>query len=485
MPDWLILVDNAKDLSNADTPHKVMTTRDYLARPQLFAGERVKVINLARTYGYQSAGYYASLLGEARGHRIVPTVETMLELRGRTTYAHALPELEDNLNRCVAKGDPAPARLLLVFGECEDPRLERFGRLVFDWFRTPVLELSLTPGEFTRIARIRALPLSKLTGQEAAFFHQALARYTRRDWKAPKKKAQPRYAIAVLYDPGEEMPPSSPATLKYFQKFAEKQGIEIELITRKDLASLAEYDALFIRETTSIDNHTFRFARRAVQEGMPVIDDPVSMIRCTNKLYLKELLTANGVPVPPTEMIGSLKDIDAAEKALGYPMVLKIPDGSFSRSVKKVNDRAACEALVKAWLEDSDLLLAQKFMPTDYDWRIGVIAGQPIFACQYMMARAHWQIIRHRDDGAPVEGGFKAFALEDVPPAVLDAGVKAAQLIGDGFYGVDLKETADGGVVVIEVNDNPNLEHGIEDKVGRDAVWQAIASWFTTRIDAW
>ena len=47
------------------------------------------------------------------------------------------------------------------------------------------------------------------------------------------------------------------------------------------------------------------------------------------------------------------------------------------------------------------------------------------------------------------------------------------------------KETADGGVVVIEVNDNPNLEHGIEDKVGRDAVWQAIASWFTTRIDAW
>jgi glutathione synthase/RimK-type ligase-like ATP-grasp enzyme len=31
---------------------------------------------------------------------------------------------------------------------------------------------------------------------------------------------------------------------------------------------------------------------------MPVIDDPVSMIRCTNKVYLDELMAANGIPVP-------------------------------------------------------------------------------------------------------------------------------------------------------------------------------------------
>ena len=61
-------------------------------------------------------------------------------------------------------------------------------------------------------------------------------------------------------------------------------------------------------------------------------------------------------------------------------------------------------------------------------------------------------------------------------------GVRAAKPIGDGLYGVDLKETANG-IVVMEVNDNPNLEHGIEDAVGKDEVWVRILKWFIDRLD--
>src|SRR5580692_3562380 len=81
MTGWVILVDQPKDLPNAETPHKVIITSEYLARPRLFDVGRPKLVNLARSYAYQSKGYYASLLAEARGHRVVPTVETMLELR--------------------------------------------------------------------------------------------------------------------------------------------------------------------------------------------------------------------------------------------------------------------------------------------------------------------------------------------------------------------------------------------------------------------
>jgi len=95
MTGWVILVDQPKDLPNAETPHKVITTSEYLARPRLFDMGRPKLVNLARSYAYQSKGYYASLLAEARGHRVVPTVETMLELREAKLYEHALPELED------------------------------------------------------------------------------------------------------------------------------------------------------------------------------------------------------------------------------------------------------------------------------------------------------------------------------------------------------------------------------------------------------
>jgi hypothetical protein len=58
----------------------------------------------------------------------------------------------------------------------------------------------------------------------------------------------------------------------------------------------------------------------------------------------------------------------------------------------------------------------------------------------------------------------------------------SAQKETGGLYGVDLKETANG-FVVMEVNDNPNLEHGIEDAVGKDEVWMRILKWFIERLE--
>ena len=59
MNGWVILVDHSRDFPNAETPHKVITTSDYLARPKLFStGGRAKIINLSRSYNYQSNGYY-------------------------------------------------------------------------------------------------------------------------------------------------------------------------------------------------------------------------------------------------------------------------------------------------------------------------------------------------------------------------------------------------------------------------------------------
>src|SRR6201992_430442 len=99
MTGWVVLVDQLRDFPNAETPHKVITTRDYLARPKLFAGAgRAKLINLSRSYNYQSKGYYGSLLAAARGHRGLPSVETMFELRERKLYEQSLPDLEEALS---------------------------------------------------------------------------------------------------------------------------------------------------------------------------------------------------------------------------------------------------------------------------------------------------------------------------------------------------------------------------------------------------
>ena len=60
--------------------------------------------------------------------------------------------------------------------------------------------------------------------------------------------------------------------------------------------------------------------------------------------------------------------------------------------------------------------------------------------------------------------------------------LKAAGLIGSGFYGVDLKQTTKG-VVVIEINDNPNVDQGIEDAVLKEELYRRIIEDFVWRLD--
>ena len=112
-------------------------------------------------------------------------------------------------------------------------------------------------------------------------------------------------------------------------------------------------------------------------------------------------------------------------------------------------------------------------MPTEYDWRVGVLGGQPLFACQYMMAHKHWQIVRHLKDGR---------AVEDAPIDVINVGVKGASMMGEGLYGVDLKQN-NRGVFVIEVNDNPNMDSAIEGAVIKDILLEKLLDWFLSKLE--
>lgn len=484
MSGWMIVVDRLADLPAPVSEYPSMTTRDYIMQPRATRRTVPKVLNLSRSYGYQTLGYYCSLLAEARGHKVLPTVTTVLELSRRASYGYALTELEDTLNRTIrrlAEPPNASFRLIVCLGRADDPRFGRFARQLFDWFRCPILEVYVKAGDSWRVRKIAPVAITELGESGKLLLAGAIEAHFRQPWKSPRAKAPPRFNLAVLFDPKTQMPPSDLDTIRHFQRIAEPMGLGVEVITKQDFDRIPEFDALWIRENTNIDHHTFRFAKRAEQEGMPVIDDPNSIIRCTNKVYLAELLQANGVATPKTVILSSVKDLPGLEAQLSYPMVLKIPDGSFSRGVAKVGDRAELERMVRGMLEDTDLILAQEFMYTEYDWRVGVLDGEPLFVSQYMMARKHWQIIRHTDGGRPIEGAFKTLAVAAVPREIVDAGVRAARLIGRGLYGVDIKSN-ERGVYVIEINDNPNLVHEVEDAAERDEVWRRLARWFLKRL---
>ena len=139
---------------------------------------------------------------------MIPTVETMLDLRELKLYEQSLPELQEALTAAALKAqatEDTTFDLLFCFGFVQDSRFEAFGRLLFDWYRCPAIEVTITAGKRWKIDRLRARPLAKLGPDEAEFFRKSLHRHTQRDWRNPRGRPIARYSLAVLHDPQEAL----------------------------------------------------------------------------------------------------------------------------------------------------------------------------------------------------------------------------------------------------------------------------------------
>ena len=295
------------------------------------------------------------------------------------------------------------------------------------------------------------------------------------------KQVSARYEIAILHDPLEAQSPSNPLALQKFAEAAQTLGMRTEIIGSHDYGRLSEFDGLFIRDTTRVNHYTYRFARQAAAEGLVVIDDPDSILKCSNKVYLAELLAQRAIPAPKT-LVVHRGNLDQVFPTLGMPCIVKQPDSAFSVGVAKVSTQAELEANAQAQFELTDLFIAQEYLPTQFDWRVGVLDRRVLFVAKYFMAPGHWQIIK-RDVGQQMqEGTTSALSISEAPNEVIQYALRAANSIGDGFYGVDVKQIGDL-YYVIEVNDNPNLDAGNEDSVLKDAVYREVMGVFLKRIE--
>ncbi|MEJ2344703.1 MAG: RimK family protein [Gammaproteobacteria bacterium] len=485
MGTQLIVVEDAADWAFGDPGCPVVDADDYLTGQEYFNLRNVQIINLCRSYRYLSVSYYCSLLGEARRHRVIPSVKSMLDLSSKAMYGLDAVNLDELVQKSFKKqpGDPYQNvfEMDVFFGNGRYEALGDLARQIFETFPCPLLRVAFRRQDRWHITSIKPLALNRLAGDSREFFIESLTRYLKRRWRSPRTRTPARYDLAVLHNPDDPLPPSDKRALQNFIRAGAAQGVAVELIERKDYARLAEYDALFIRDTTRINHYTYRFAKKAESEGMVVIDDPQSILRCTNKVYLAELLRANRVPAPKTVIAGR-NDLKAAEEAIGFPMVIKVPDGSFSQGVYKAENGEQLRQVAEGLFKSSELILAQEFLYTEFDWRIGILNRRPIFASQYFMSKKHWKIVNYDASGKAIEGGYKTCAVEDAPAQVVKVALKAANLIGDGLYGVDVKQNRDG-VYVIEINDNPNLEAGVEDFVLKDELYRLIIAEFVRRLE--
>lgn len=491
----LIILDNPKKfplelpqavVDGAGGPQggvEVVSAQDYVTHSRYSAMRRAKVYNLCRSYKYQTLGYYVSLLAQARGHRPLPSIKTIQDLRMQPIIRIASQDADKLLQEAFKGIKSDHFDLSIYFGRNMAKRYDRLATALFNQFPAPFLRGTFRrhEGEQWELESLRVIALSDIPENHRPFAAEQAQRYFANPRRAPSPKPS-KYDLAILVEPEEKLPPSDAVAIEKFTEAAEEQGFSVELIEREDFGRVAEFDALLIRVTTGVNHYTYRFARRAAAEGLVVIDDPDSIVRCTNKVFLAELLDRHRLRSPKTVIFAEQNASLVAER-IGFPCVVKQPDGSFSTGVKKFETREAFEKAIPVLFEQSELLLAQEFVPTPYDWRVGVLDGEPLYVCKYHMARAHWQIIKHDDGGgAALEGAVETFPVGEAPEQVVQLGVKAARAIGEGLYGVDIKEVR-GRPMVIEINDNPNIDHGYEDRVLGDELYRRIISYFTRRLE--
>ncbi|HKP76711.1 MAG TPA: glutamate-cysteine ligase family protein [Longimicrobiaceae bacterium] len=520
----LVVVQDPRDAAGLPE-ERTVDADQYLAGGEGLAEAGLVVVNLCRSTRYGSRGYYVSLLADARGQQVIPTVDTSeglqepygrfralqeagvptvdaaeMLVRARNVPGHPVGGADGGENADRRRALPVPLvrdpdsgacrpaeadehlETLVFLGRCADPRFQRAALAVYREWPAPVLRLQLVrEDDEWKVTQVAAVPPHHLDDAERDHLVRALAdpeRVLRRGREVPRETV--RASIAVLVNPGDPFSASSPETIDRLARVASRMNVHVHRIGLGDLRKLPEYDALFIRALTGVSEAAFQFALRAEALDMPVVDDPQSIIRCGNKVFLEELLRREGIPTPRTLIVTRATPWGQVE-ALGLPLVIKLPDGSFSAAVHKVASREDFRRRSTEMFRRSPLIIAQEFLPTEFDWRVTVLGGRLLFAARYYMARGHWQI-RSESKGTERYGRVEAVPRAEAPRAVVQLALRAAALIGDGLYGVDLKETPNGPVV-IEINDNPNLDVGYEDAADGNAVYEDVIRFFVERVE--
>lgn len=459
----------------------VMTSRRYLAEHD-GGREAVRVLNLCRTGRYQGRGYYVSLLAEARGQRPIPDVKTVEDLKSDARLQALSAELEPLVRETLHHEGSDRFELDVYLGKDPAQGHQALAQQLFASARAPLLRalFGRAQGRW-RLEAVNAIGLADVPAQHRAFLLDATKAFVA-ETPAPKphpaRTGPPR--LAILWDRNEPHKPSNEEALQRLVRTAPLVGLQAELIGPDALERLPEFDGLFNRASPEVNGVIYEFVRRAESLGMPVVDDPESILKCLNKVYMHELMNRHRIAQPRT-LVVHRGNVDQVATALGLPCVLKLPDSGFGLDVVKIESEEGLRREAERFFKVSELIIAQEWLPTGFDWRVGVYDRRPLFVAKYFMAPGHWKVNQVAEGKQLIEGKTVAMSVGEAPEPVVDLAVRAANLIGHGLYGVDLKQVQDR-VYLIEVNCNPNIDAGNEDQVLGEALYREVLGVFARRI---
>jgi RimK family alpha-L-glutamate ligase len=214
-------------------------------------------------------------------------------------------------------------------------------------------------------------------------------------------------------------------------------------------AALDDCAALVVRgiPTASLEQIIYRVdvLHRLENLGMPVINCAGAIEKTVDKYYTSSLLEDAGLPTPRTIVTESFDDAVAAFGELGGDVVLKPLFGSEGVGMMRLGDPDLAHRIFRALELGRYVYYLQEYIPHDgWDIRAFVLDGSVLAA----MARRGNGWKTNVAQGARSE----TIALE---PALEALALRAAQLTGCDYAGVDIVCDREGQPYVLEVNSIP------------------------------
>lgn len=459
---------------------QVVKAKHFINDPRYQNGD-LRVFNLCRSYAYQTTGYYVSLFAAARELRAIPNIATIEDFNDKAIIKSISDEISELIKTSLRHVTSDKVSLDVIFGRTSDPKFNNLAYMLYKQFPAPFLSFTFIKDKKWTLTEVKTIAPQDVVLDDF-FKTSAISFFAQKKFMNPRFKNY-KYDLAILIDEEDPAPPSNKMALRRFLKAAKKMGFYTELITKDDYHRLRQFDALFIRTTTNPNDYTYQFSRLAYAEGLVVIDDPWSILRCANKVFLHESMNTHHIKTPDTLFVTKDTPLYSIIERLHFPLVLKRPDSSSSLGVFKAENAEELKNKLDTLFLTSDIILAQKFLTSEFDWRVGVLSNEALYVCKYFMAKDHWQIYNWKPNSTSFAvGAVETLLVEEAPKKVIELALKAAAIMGDGFYGVDIKE-ANGEVYLIEVNDNPSVDRHWEDQKLGDKLYEIIMADIYRRIE--
>lgn len=220
MAKLIIVVDKAQDWAPYYQYDGVMTLPAYL-KWSAKNKQRTRVINLCRQAQYLGTGYYCSLLAEARGHNVMPSVRAFNKFNRHeiADIAEEIPgSILSQLNKALAGETETPLVFNIYFGETAIKALKKVAAYLFEAFPVPILRVELQKKTSWQVKTLKIGSVNKLDEQEQNFFGNTLEKYSHKIWRLEPTNKKYKYDLAVLVDPKKNSLPARLNHLSYLPK---------------------------------------------------------------------------------------------------------------------------------------------------------------------------------------------------------------------------------------------------------------------------